>query len=84
MHEWGMTPEIVDTWAHPDEVHEEYGLTIATALPDRGDYDVVVLAVAHEDVVGRGVEALRARMPPGGILFDMKAAFGINDSDLRL
>ena len=84
MRDWGMMPEIVDTWADPDEVHEEYGLTIRTALPDRGDYDAVVLAVAHEDVVGRGVEALRARMRPGGILFDMKAAFGINDSDLRL
>lgn len=84
MRVWGMTPEIVDTWADPDEVHEEYGLTIRTALPDRGDYDAVVLAVAHEDVVAHGVEALRARMRPGGILFDMKAAFGINDSDLRL
>lgn len=84
MRVWGMTPEIVDTWADPDEVHEEYGLTIRTDLPDRGDYDAIVLAVAHKDVVGRGIEALRARMRPGGILFDMKAAFGINDSDLRL
>ena len=84
MRVWGMTPEIVDTWADPDEVHEEYGLTIRTDLPDPGDYDAIVLAVAHKDVVGRGIEALRARMRPGGILFDMKAAFGINDSDLRL
>jgi UDP-N-acetyl-D-galactosamine dehydrogenase len=84
MHEWGMTPEIVDTWADPDEVHEEYGLTIRTDLPDRGDYDAIVLAVAHKDVVGRGIEALRARMRPGGVLFDMKAAFGIQHSHLRL
>lgn len=84
LQEWGMTPEIVDTWADPDEVHEEYGLTIRTALPDRGDYDAVVLAVAHKDVVGRGIETLRARMRPGGVLFDMKAAFGIKDSHLRL
>lgn len=84
MRVWGIQPEIVDTWADPDEVHEEYGLTIQTDLPDRGDYDAIVLAVAHEDVVGRGIEALRARMRPGGILFDMKAAFGINDGDLRL
>lgn len=84
LQEWGMTPEIVDTWADPDEVHEEYDLTIRTALPDRGDYDAVVLAVAHEDVVGTGIETLRARMRPGGVLFDMKAAFGIKDSHLRL
>jgi UDP-N-acetyl-D-galactosamine dehydrogenase len=84
MRDWGMTPEIIDTWADPDEAYDKYGLTIRTALPDSGDYDAVVLAVAHEDVVGRGVEALRARMRLDGILFDMKAAFGINDSDLRL
>lgn len=84
MRVWGMTPEIVDTWADPDEVHQEYGLTIRTDLPDRGDFDAIVLAVAHKDVVGRGIEALRARMRPGGILFDMKAAFGINESELRL
>lgn len=84
MRGWGMMPEVVDSWADPYEVHKEYGLTIGTALPDRGDYDAIVLAVAHEDVVAHGVEALRARMRPDGILFDMKAAFGINDSDLRL
>ena len=79
-----MMPEIVDTWADPDEAYEEYGLRIRTALPDRSDYDAVVLAVAHDDVVGRGVETLRARMRPDGILFDMKAAFGIQDSHLRM
>jgi UDP-N-acetyl-D-glucosamine/UDP-N-acetyl-D-galactosamine dehydrogenase len=84
MRDWGMAPEVVDTWADPEEVHVEYGLTAGTAMPDHGHYDVVVLAVAHEDVVRGGVEALRARMRPDGILFDMKAAFDIADSDLRL
>ena len=84
MRVWGMTPEIVDTWADPEEVHELYGLTIQTDLPDRGDYDAIVLAVAHKDVVDREIEALRALMRPGGILFDMKAAFGIQDGHLRL
>ena len=84
MRDWGMKPEIVDSWADPDDVCEEYGLTIRTALPDCGDYDAVVLAVAHEEVVRGGVEALRALIRPDGVLFDMKAAFGINDSDLRL
>lgn len=84
MHEWGMKPEIVDTWAVPDNAHEEYGLTIRTTLPDCGDYDALVLAVAHDDVVRGGIEALRARIRPGGVLFDMKAVFSINDSELRL
>lgn len=84
MRDWGMTPEIIDTWADPDEAYDKYGLTIRTALPDSGDYDAVVLAVAHEDVVAQGAGLLRGVLRPGGVLFDMKAALDIADSDLRL
>lgn len=84
MRVWGMTPEIVDTWADPDEVHQEYGLTIRTNLPDRGDYDAIILTVPHENVVAQGPDRLRALLKPGGVLFDMKAAFALDASDLRL
>jgi UDP-N-acetyl-D-glucosamine/UDP-N-acetyl-D-galactosamine dehydrogenase len=44
----------------------------------------VILTVPHEDVVAGGPARLRALMKPGGLLFDMKAAFGPGDSELRL
>ena len=84
LRDWGIAPEIVDTWADPAEVHEEYGLAIGSTLPDHGTYDAIVLTVPHADIVAQGPARLRALLKPGGVLFDMKAAFAVGDSDLRL
>ncbi|MBV7265562.1 nucleotide sugar dehydrogenase [Erythrobacter sp. WH131] len=81
---FGMAVDIADTWADPSSVQREYGLEIATSLPDTGDYDVLILAVPHDDVMQGGALALRKLVKPGGILFDLKAVFEIEDSDLRL
>lgn len=82
--DWGIVTDIVDTWADAGEVEEEYGLSIATTLPDAGAYDPVILTVPHEDMVAGGPSRLRAMLKPEGVLFDMKAAFRVNGSDLRL
>ncbi|MCH2074606.1 MAG: nucleotide sugar dehydrogenase [Puniceicoccaceae bacterium] len=81
---YGMAVDVVDTWADPTEVHEEYGLEIGTEIPVEADYDVVVLAVPHEDVIEQGAQAIRGLLKPGGVFFDLKAAFSAKDSDLRL
>lgn len=84
MRDWGMNLEVVDTWADPTEVKHEYGLQIKTSLPETDVYDAIVLAVPHADVLDQGVARLRALLKPHGVLFDMKAAFNLQDSDLRL
>lgn len=84
MRDWGMNLEVVDTWADPTEVKHEYGLQIKTSLPETDVYDAIVLAVPHADVLDQGVARLRALLKPRGVLFDMKAAFNLQDSDLRL
>ncbi|MBK5945383.1 Vi polysaccharide biosynthesis protein VipA/TviB [Rhodobacter veldkampii DSM 11550] len=82
---WGMEPEIVDPWADQGEVLEEYGLPVGASLPDAAQtYDAVILAVPHTNIVAQGAGRLRGLLRPGGVLFDMKAAFDIADSDLRL
>lgn len=81
---YGMRVDVVDTWADPADVLEEYGLRIAQTLPDNAEYDAVILAVAHEDIVALGAERLRAVLASNAVFFDMKAAFGISESDLRL
>lgn len=81
---YGIEVDIVDNWADPAEVRDEYGITIGMALPEKGDYDALILAVAHDDIVRRGAGALRKLLVRGGVLFDMKAAFAAAESDLRL
>lgn len=85
LRDWGMEPEIVDPWADCGEVLEEYGLPVEAGLPDDAHaFDAVILAVPHNDIVAQGVGRLRGLLHSGGVLFDMKAAFDIADSDLRL
>ncbi len=81
----GMQVDICDTWADPEEVQKEYARRILSEAPGNGAaYDVVVLAVPHDDFVRSGVEPLRGLLTEGGILFDMKSVFDRKESDLRL
>lgn len=82
--DFGMQVEVVDTWADPGKVLATYGERLATALPREAQYDVVILAVPHSDMIADGATAFRTLLAPSGILFDMKAVFPVDDSDLRL
>ncbi|WP_269204319.1 nucleotide sugar dehydrogenase [Roseovarius gahaiensis] len=82
---FGITVDICDTWADADEVHEEFGRDMMSEMPaPAGTYAAVILAVPHGYFVERGAADLRRLMVEGGVLFDMKAAFARDDSDLRL
>jgi UDP-N-acetyl-D-galactosamine dehydrogenase len=50
--EYGANVTIYDPWANPAEVKLEYGLDILTEMPE-GEFDAVVLAVAHKEFGGR-------------------------------
>jgi UDP-N-acetyl-D-glucosamine/UDP-N-acetyl-D-galactosamine dehydrogenase len=84
MRDWGMEVDLQDDWANPDEVHEEYNMTVMQQPPQQGHYDAVILAVKHQRYVDQGTQALRALMVPNGVLFDMKSVFPIEQTDLRL
>ncbi|GGX37640.1 nucleotide sugar dehydrogenase [Tateyamaria omphalii] len=81
---YGLETDIHDPWADADEVSQEHGLDLLTKLPEQADYDAVILAVPHDELVGRGAASLRGLLAEKGVLFDMKAAFDVTDSDLRL
>lgn len=81
---YDMQVDIVDTWADPVEAAAEYRVALETTLPTAGEYDAVILAVAHDDIVGAGPDRLRGLLRHGGVLFDMKAAYDLQASDLRL
>lgn len=83
LREWGMNIDICDPLANSQELRQEYDITL-TSNPKTGHYDVVILAVAHEEYVNVGPQALRAYHHEKGIFFDLKSAFRYEDSDLRL
>ncbi len=82
LQEWNLNVDLHDPHASSEEMHEEYGVTLSP--PREGAYDVVILAVPHAEFVQGGAEAIRGYLVPGGMLFDMKAVFPKEQSELRL
>jgi UDP-N-acetyl-D-galactosamine dehydrogenase len=71
--------DVFDPWADPNEVKHEYGINIIKE--PLGNYDGVVLAVAHKQFLEMN---LRALMNTGGILYDVKGILPKDSVDARL
>ncbi|HEX6865694.1 MAG TPA: UDP binding domain-containing protein, partial [Caulobacteraceae bacterium] len=65
--------DVHDPWVDPHEAMEEYGLSL-TSEPKPGAYDLVILAVAHRELVKDGAEGVKAFARPNAVIFDVKAA----------
>jgi UDP-N-acetyl-D-galactosamine dehydrogenase len=56
-----------------EHARSEYGVDLI-AEPETGQYDAVVLAVAHGEFVAMGADRIRSLGTPGAVLFDVKRA----------
>jgi UDP-N-acetyl-D-galactosamine dehydrogenase len=65
--------DVHDPWVSADEARHEYGLELV-AEPKAGQYDAVILAVAHREFTERGADGVRALGKPGAVVFDVKRA----------
>jgi UDP-N-acetyl-D-galactosamine dehydrogenase len=73
-----------DTWADPHLIAEEFGVTPLSGEPKEGEYDAVVLAVAHREFVNMGADKIRRFGKANSILFDVKSIFAKGTADDRL
>jgi UDP-N-acetyl-D-galactosamine dehydrogenase len=71
----GHTVTVHDPFADAAEAEHEYGLTLDTGALDR-TYDLVVLAVPHRAYIDMGRGAVERMVAAGGLLADLKNAFG--------
>lgn len=44
---YGVSTDVIDPWASPEEVEEEYGISLKEG--PRGPYDAIVVAVSHKE-----------------------------------
>ena len=75
--------DVYDPWVDPREAQHEYGIE-PIALPQPGQYDAIILAVAHRQFHELGTAGLRALGKPGAVLFDVKYLLPATDVDGRL
>lgn len=76
---------IYDPWANAEEVAHEYGLTIQTSGIEqlRGQFDTVILAVAHKQFTELHVRELLADQDHG-VVYDVKGCLDRCEIDARL
>ncbi|MRS60936.1 nucleotide sugar dehydrogenase [Larkinella terrae] len=77
--EYGMAVEVYDPWANADEVAKEYGFRLI-AQPT-GQYDGIIMAVAHEQFKELDYFALRTDQT---VVYDLKGLLDKNLVDSRL
>lgn len=83
LQEYHIQADVYDPWVDASEAEHEYGITPVSALKN-GQYDAVILAVAHEQFKAMGADAIRALGKANHVLYDLKYVLSQAESDLRL
>ena len=80
---YGVQVDICDPWVDADEARAEYGIDLVDD-PQKGAYDIVVIAVAHDQFRTLGPDGIRAFGKPSSVLYDIKYVLPAAASDDRL
>ncbi len=78
---FGLSVDIYDPWADPEEVRHEYRLDILTKIDESIVYDAVVVAVAHNEFLSFDYKKIKRN---NGVIFDTKACLDRSLVDARL
>ncbi|MEW7972964.1 MAG: Vi polysaccharide biosynthesis UDP-N-acetylglucosamine C-6 dehydrogenase TviB [Candidatus Thiodiazotropha endolucinida] len=81
--DYGAQVDVYDPWVSQLEAEEEYGLRPISEIKE-GEYDAVILAVAHREFRQMGVEKIRTLCKENGVLFDVKNVLPADAVDARL
>lgn len=77
---YGISVDVYDPWANPEEVKHEYGITSLKERPAK-KYDAVVLTVAHHEFTQNDVHQLKAE---ASVVYDVKGVLPKQIVDARL
>lgn len=83
LEQYNVQVDVFDPWIYPEEADHEYGIK-PVALPETGNYDAVIIAVAHNQFKELGVSGIRAFGKPNHVLYDLKYVLSADQSDIRL
>lgn len=83
LEEFDIGVDVYDPWVDVDECEREHGIRPVTAL-EKGKYDGIILAVAHDEFVAMGGDGICALGKPGAAIYDVKSALPKDMVDQRL
>ena len=73
LEEFKINVDAVDPFADPAEFQHEYGIELLKKVKKK--YDAVVLAVNHQEYLGKESDYFNSFIKKGGLLYDVKGAF---------
>ncbi|UPG93341.1 nucleotide sugar dehydrogenase [Luteibacter aegosomatissinici] len=76
--------DVYDPWANADECMAEYGLPVLAEAPGAGEYDAIVVAVAHDEFRQMGGPGIRALANGRAVVYDIKGILPKEAVDGRL
>jgi UDP-N-acetyl-D-galactosamine dehydrogenase len=80
---YGGKVDVHDPWVDAAEAREEYGLDLV-AEPEKGAYDVVIIAVGHKQFKALGADGIRAYGRDTSVIYDVKYVLSPDQVDDRL
>lgn len=83
LRDYNVDVDMYDPWIDREEASEEYGVT-PLKFPTDGEYDAVILAVAHTKFNDMGIGRIRQFGKASHLVFDLKYIFDETETDLRL
>ncbi|MEK6749152.1 MAG: Vi polysaccharide biosynthesis UDP-N-acetylglucosamine C-6 dehydrogenase TviB [Pseudomonadota bacterium] len=75
--------DVYDPWINAQEAMHEYGVK-PIAAPQPGQYDAVILAVAHHQFKALGIQGIRAFGKANCVIYDVKSLLPRDQVDGRL
>jgi len=81
LEEFGVTVDVVDPHASPEEIREEYNIDLVPEA--RGPYNGIVVAVNHDEYLQLDEEYFRSITLDGAVFADLKGIFRGRISTLR-
>ena len=81
--EHGVDVHVYDPWVNKKECLALYEINPSN-FPEQGIYDGIMIANAHTEFLNMGIEAIRKFGKANQVVFDLKAIFEKNESDIRL
>ena len=81
---FGATVDIHDSWADRAEARHEYAIDLTAEMPAPGQYDALIVAVAHDQFRTLGIEGLRRLGNARAVIYDIKGMFPKEGVDGRL
>jgi len=81
--EYNVNVDVVDPLCACEEAQQEYGICL-TPDPKAGQYDAIILAVAHNQFKEMGIENIKALGKASHVLYDLKCLLPKESVDMRL